>query len=234
MTESRTVPGRGPRRSSIGSGGRSTDLAVEIPSWGFVNTGHAVPGFPADRRAARRIREGRRRRDGRPLHGDRQDRGAPHPVGHRRRLRGTCRVRVRAWHPDRRHQLEHVPGRGLQARLAVPSGRPRPAQGDRRDRPLLRDRSRDGLRHREGLAVGRDQLPRPGRLPGAPPTADRGPARGLRGLAGQRTDGPRVQALRAGVLPHRCPGLGPVAVGLRAPRRAGARSASTPATTRWP
>ena len=56
-------------------------------------------------------------------------------------------------------------------------GRRRAAQGDRRDRHLLRHRPADRLRHREGLAVGRHQLPGPGRLPGAPPAADRRPAR---------------------------------------------------------
>ena len=39
----------------------TTDLAVETPSWGFGNTGHALQGLSAAGRPARPVREGRRR-----------------------------------------------------------------------------------------------------------------------------------------------------------------------------
>ena len=97
----------------------------------------------------------------------------------------------------------------------------RAPQGDRRTSSRCCDIARaDRVRHRQGLAGRRHQLSRPGRLPGAPAEADRRPQGGVRGAPRQRADGARVQALRAGLLPHGRAGLGPVAVGLPAPRRA--------------
>ena len=107
---------------------------------------HAVPRLPAGRRPAGRLREGRGRGHGRPLHRDREDRRAAHPVGRRSTTSARWPPSRGAWHPHRRHQLEHVPGRGLQARVAVATRR-RP-YGARRSThivALLRDRpSRPG------------------------------------------------------------------------------------------
>ena len=199
----------------------TTELAVEIPSWGFVNTGTRFRVFPQAGRAAGRLREGRGRGHGRALHGDREDGRAAHPVGHGRRLR-------RRWRRSRRSAGSASAGinsntfqdEDYKLGSLLPPVGGGAAQGDRRHRRLLRDRPADRVGHREGLALGRHQLSRPGRLPGAPPAADRLAHGGLRGPPRQRPDGPRVQALRAGLLPHRRAGLGPVAVGLPAPRRA--------------
>ena len=235
MTDRPNGPGdRAAIRARPASAGPSTDLAVEIPSWGFVNTGTRFRVFPqTGRPARRRSRRSKTRRRSPATPGIAQDGRAAHPVGRGRRLRRPGGLRRGAGIRHRRHQLQHVPGRGLQARLAVP-----PVARVRRKaidahRRVLRDRARDRLGHRQGLAVGRHELPGSGRLPGAAPAAHRGAARGLRGAAA-RTPGccsSTSSTSRRSTTPmcrtgaSRCRSASTSA--------SGPRSASTPATTRW-
>ena len=64
---------------------------------------HAFQGVRPEGRAARPVREGRRRRPGPSLHRGRPDRGAPHPVGPGRRLHRSRRSRrgPAAWRSGR-------------------------------------------------------------------------------------------------------------------------------------
>ena len=83
----------------------------------------ALQGVRPEGRAARPVREGRRRRPGPPLHRGRADRRAPHPVGPGRRLRrpGPSRRRPAA---SRLGTINSnvVPGRRLHARQRLPPG----------------------------------------------------------------------------------------------------------------
>ena len=132
----------------------------------------------------------------------------------------------------RHDQLQHLPGRRLQARRPDPHRRQDPPEGDR---PPLRVPRRDG---RDRLARPQDLARRGHQLPRARPTCA-GRQDRLAGLAGDdlragrggAAPGARVQVLRAGVLPHRRPGLGHVVRPGQRAGRAGRRSAWTPATT---
>ena len=203
------------------------------PVVGLREHGDSLPGLPAGGRAADGLREDRRRGDRQPVHRHRGFRLSPHPLGPGGRLRGARGLRRRARPADRRDQQQHVPGRGLQARLDLQPGPPGPGQGRRRDRRVLRDRGGHERPGRQGLAGRRHQLPGPGRpaLAASPPR--RGPPGSVRPPAGRRPPVPRVQALRARPLLHGRPGLGPVARGLPPARRSGWASAWTPATTPW-
>ena len=117
-------------------------------------------------------------------------------------------------------QLQHLPGRRLQARQPDQRRRGDPPQGDRPQPRVHRDHEQDGLARPEGLARRRHQLPRPGRHPRPPGLARRGTRRDLRAALGGPAAGAGVQVLRAGVLPHRRPRLGHVVRPLHGPRRA--------------
>ena len=169
----------------------------------------AVPGLPPGRACPDGVREDRRRRDGQPLHRDCGLGLAPHPVGQGRRLRRPRGLRGGARPPDRRHQQQHLPGRGLQARVGLQPGPARPGQGRGRHRRVLRDRPGDERPGGQGLARRRHQLPGPGRPALAPSPPRGGPQGGLRGAAGRRPHVPGVQALRARPIRHRRAGLGP-------------------------
>ena len=135
---------------------------------GVRELGHPLQGLRPAGRAARPVREGRRRRPGPPAHRAGAVGRAAHPVGPRRRLRQAAPPRRGPRRPPRHDQHEHVPGRRLHARQPVPRRRAGPGQGDR---PRARVRRHHG-RHRQprpqGLAARRPQLPGPGR-PARPP-----------------------------------------------------------------
>ena len=78
----------------------------------------------------------------------------------------------------------------------------------------------DRLEGRQGLAGRRHQLPGPGRLPRPTQAPHRRLEGDLSGASRERPPVPRVQAVRAGLLSHRRPGLGPGADGLPARGRA--------------
>ena len=105
-------------------------------------------------------------------------------------------------------------------------------QGDRAQPRLRRRDGRDRLARPQDLARRRHQLPRPGRHPGPPGLAGRGPRRDLRPARRRPAAGARVQVLRAGVLPHGRARLGHVVRPRARPSATGRWSASTPATTR--
>ena len=105
-------------------------------------------------------------------------------------------------------QLEHLPGRRLHARERLPPRRARPPQGDRPPARLHRHHGRDRVARPQAVVRGRDELPRPGRHPGAPGPPRRGARRGPRPARAGPADGPRVQVLRAVVLHDGRPRLG--------------------------
>ena len=90
----------------------------------------------------------------------------------------------------------------------------------------------DRLARPEDLARRRHQLPRPGRHARPAGLAGRSAAPDLRPARRRPAAGAGVQVLRAGVLPHRRPGLGHVVRPRAPPSATGPWSASTPATTR--
>ena len=120
--------------------------AIELPSWAFGNSGHAVQGVRPAGRASRPVREDRRRR--------RRCTGSPGSapsvalhipwdrVDDYDKLAGARRGPRR---PARHHQHQHVPGRRLQARQPRPRRRAGAGQGDR---PHARVRRHHG-RHRQ-------------------------------------------------------------------------------------
>ena len=207
--------------------------AIEVPSWAYGNSGtrFKVFGSPGTPRTV--AGEDRGRRAGAPVHRARADRRPAHPVGPGRRLRRAPRVRRGPRRRARHDQLQHVPGRRLQARRAHPHRPEDPAEGDRPPLRVHRRHERHRVARPEDLAGRGHQLPGPGRH--ARPS---GPARRESLAHDLRADrrgpaaGARVQVLRAGVLPHRRPGLGHVVRPRGRPRRPGRSSASTPATTR--
>ncbi len=150
---------------------------IEIPSWGFVNTGTRFRVFP-QQGVPRSVFE-------------KIDDAAT--VNRYTGIAGSVSLHI-PWDKvddyaglaayagerglrHRRHQQQHVPGRGLQARVDLQPGRARAREGRGRDHRVLRDRRRDERPGGQGLAGRRHQLPGPGRPALAPPPAGRGPAR---------------------------------------------------------
>ena len=210
-------------------------LNIEIPSWGFVNTGTRFRVFPQPGVPRTVVREDRRRGHRQPVHGDRG-------LGRRSTSRGTGSTTTRRSRPTRRERGLRIGGINSNTfqdedyklgSLCHP-GRARPGEGRRGpSSSAARSPAATGSKAvkvwlGDGTNYpGQDDLRwRRHRL-----------VEGLREvyphLPGGRAPVPRVQALRAGPLLHRRPGLGPGARGLPRGRRAGRRSASTPATTRW-
>ena len=91
--------------------GRLGELAIEVPSWAFGNSGtrfkvFGTPGTP------RTIQE--KMADAAKVHeltGLAPTRGAAHPLGQGRRLRGPAEYRRGPRRGPRHHQLQHLPGR---------------------------------------------------------------------------------------------------------------------------
>ena len=199
-------------------------LAIEVPSWAYGNSGtrfkvFGTPGHPAHRRG-----EDRRRRDGAPVHRPRADRRAAHPVGPGRRLRQAQGVRrgPRACalgtinsntFQDDDYKLGSLTHADPEVRAQGGPAQPRLHRGDGRDR----------LARPQDLARRRHQLPRPGRHARPPGLARRGAADDLRPARRRPAAGAGVQVLRAGVLPHRRPGLGHVVRPRDRPGRQGDR-----------
>ena len=189
---------------------RLGELGDRGPVLGLRQLRHPVQGVRHPRHPAHRRGEDRRRRDRAPLHRPRAHRGAPHPVGPGRRLRRAGGVRQGAGRRARHDQLQHLPGRRLQARRADPHRLAGAAEGDRPPLRVHRGDARRPARGPEDLARRGHQLPRPGRHACPPGPARRGPAHHLRPARRGPAARARVQVLRAGVLPHRRPGLGHV------------------------
>ena len=199
--------------------GRLESLAIEVPSWAYGNSGtrfkvFGSPGTP------RTVEE--KIADAAAVH--RFTGLAPSVALHIPWDLVDDYGKLRAYAEDhgvapRHHQLQHVPGRRLQARQPD-QRRPRDPQEGRAAQPRLhRGHERHRLARPEDLARRRHQLPRPGRHPDPPGLAGRGPRRDLRPDRRGPAAGAGVQVLRAGVLPHRRAGLGHVVRALRRPRR---------------
>ena len=210
------------------------DAADRAPVVGVRQLGHAVQGLPPGGRAARPVREDRRRGAGPPLHGRRADGRAPHPVGQGRRLRRPRRPRPRAGRRPRDDQLEHVPGQRLHAGQRLPPRRPRPPQGRRPPARVRRHHGRDRVARPQAVVRGRHQLPGPGRHPRPPGPPRRVAARSS--TTGWATDQRLVLEYKlfepAVLHAPTCPTGAPSLVHCLALGDEGHGRASTPATTR--
>ena len=193
----------------------------------------ALQGLRPEGRAARPVREGRRRRPGPPVHRRRAD-------ASRSTSRGTGSTTTPtspATPPTlgvapRDDQLERLPGRRLHARQRLQPGSAGPPQGARPPPRLHRHHGRDRLARPQAVVLGRDELPRPGRHPRPPGPPRRGARRGLR-PARRRTSGCCSSTSSSSRRSTRwtCPtgGRRTSTASRPGPRR---RSSSTPATTR--
>ena len=192
-----------------------------------------VQGLRPEGRAARPVREGRRRRAGPPLHRGRADasrstsRGTgstttpSSPVTPPTSGSASGTINSNVFQDD-----DYMLGQRLQPRSA------RPPQGARPPPRLHRHHGCDRLARPEAVVRRRDELPRPGRHPRPPGPARRGARGRLRPARAGPADAARVQVLRAVVLHDGRPGLGHRLRPVRRRRAEGARSSSTPATTR--
>ena len=212
-------------------------FAIELPSWGFANTGTRFGKFlqPA---AATTIEE--KFSDAGQVHA--LTGACPTVALHvlwdlaerrrrrRRRARGCgARAGVRAG----RHQPEPLSGSGLQVRLVRQSRR----RGPRSARVAALPRQRRDRRARSAAATSRCGSPTARTIPARPTSAqrkrwfDEGLARVHAALDPRPAAARRVQAVRAGVLSHRHRRLGHgAAARARAPGRR-RRCWSTPAIT---
>ena len=207
---------------------------IELPSWAFGNSGHPVQGVRPEGRAARPVREDRRRRPGPPLHRRRADGRPPHPVGQGRRLRRPRPPRRRPAASRLGHdQLEHVPGRRLHARQRLPPRRPRPPEGRRPPARLRRHHGRDRLARPQAVVRRRHELPGPGRHPRPPGPAGRGARR--RSTPGSAPDQRMVleyKLFEPSFYTMDVPDWGTAFAHCLRARAEGEGRASTPATTR--
>ena len=195
--------------------------AIEVPSWAYGNSGTRFKVFGSPGHAAHGRGEDRRRGHRAPVHRARAERGAAHPLGPGRRLRRAAGVRRGAGRRAGHDQLQHLPGRRLQARRAHPHRRQDPAEGDRPPLRVHRRDGRDRLARPQDLAGRGVQLPGPGRhARPAGPAGGEPRASSTSGCRGPAA-GARVQVLRAGVLPHRRARLGHGVRPGRGPRRPG-------------
>ena len=207
------------------------DLSIELPSWAFGNSGtrfkvfaqQGVPRDPYEKVA-----------DAAQVHrftGVAPTRGAAHPVGPGRRLRDLAKhaadlgVRLGTINSNVFQDDDYMLGSVCQPRCAGP------AQGHRPPARVHRHHGCDRVARPQAVVRRRHELPGPGRHPRPPGPARPRRCRGLRPARDGPADGPRVQALRAGVLHDRRPRLGNRLHPLRRPRARRRRSSSTPATT---
>lgn len=161
---------------------------------------YALQGVRAGRGAPDPVREARRRGEGPRVHRNRARGVAAHPLGPGGRLRRARRVREGPLPGARGDQLQHVPGRRLQARQRLSPGREDPCQGPGPSAGVRRHHGRDRLAGPEALVRGRHQLPRPGRHRRPPGPAGRGAGRGVRTPRRRPAAAAGVQVLRARLL----------------------------------
>ena len=188
--------------------GKLGALEIETPSWGLRQLRHPVPRLSVAGRRADGLGANRRRRARSPAHGLLPVGRAPHPLGPRRRLARSSRLRRRAGDPDRRDQPEHVRRGRLPARQLLPPRRAGSRAGTRSLPRVRRDREPGRLDDDQPLARGRDELSRPGRPPRPARQARRRPREPRRKPAARDAPARRVQVLRAGLLQHRSARLG--------------------------
>ncbi len=192
------------------------------PVQGVRHPGHPAHGRGEDRRRGHRA----------PVHRPGAVRGAAHPVGPGRRLRRAADLRRGAGRRARHHQLQHLPGRRLQARRADPHRRQDPAEGDRPPLRVHRRHARDRLAGPQDLAGRGLELPGAGRHARPAGPAGREPGGDLRAAA-RRTSGwcsSTSSSSRRSTTPT-CP-TGARRTPRSPPSATAPWSASTPATTR--
>lgn len=185
---------------------------------GVRQLGHPLQGVRPARCPARPLRETGRRGEGARVHRRGPDRRPAHPVGPGRGLRRAGGARREAGRADRRDQLQHLPGRRLQAGQHLPPRRGGAPEGRRPPAGVRRHHGRHRLARPEAVVRRRHELPGTGRHPVPAGPAGRGPGRGVRAARRGAADAPGVQALRAGVLHDGRAGLGH---GVRALSQAG-------------
>ena len=232
----RTAPdGDGGKRDQSAGHRRSAGdrRRIELPSWAFGNSGHAVQGVRPGGRPARPVREDRRRRAGPPLHRRRPDRRAAHPVGQGRRLRRprpprrataaspsarSTRTRSRTTTTCSAASAIRTRGSGARPSTTCSSASTSWTRPGRATSSCGSPTGRT-TRARTTSAARQDRL--------AESLADR-----LRPARAGPADGARVQALRAVVLHDGRARLGHGAASTASRSGPRPRSSSTPATTR--
>ena len=200
------------RHRTSSSRARSTRFRIELPSWGFANTGTRFGKFlqPA---AATTIEEklatpARCTRS--PALSDGRLARAVGPSRRARRMSSACASRrARAGVRAGRDQSESLSGSGLQVRLVRQSGR----RGPRRARSTTASTA-SRSRGASAAATSRCGSPTARTIPARPDIRERkrwfaeGLAERARGPRTGSADARRIQAVRAGVLSHRHRRLG--------------------------
>ncbi len=200
---------------------------------GLRQLGDAVQGLRPAGRRPRPVREDRRRRDRQPLHRLRADRGAPHPVGPGRPLRGprassppTQGIGIGSINANMFQDEDYRLG-------SVCNPDPRdPPQGHRPPARVRRDRGADRFAAPDAVVRRRHQLRGPGLDRGAPGPPRGGARRDVRGDAREPHDAARVQDLRARLLLRRTCPTGARACCTACASATARRCWSTPATMR--
>ena len=187
-------------------------FAIETPSWGYANTGTRFGKFlqAVRRHHDRGEAAGRRRRCTSTPAAARPSPSTSFGISRRARLDGrgeATRGEVRR--PHRRDQPECVSGPDLQARLA---GQPRTG-GARRPRSqhildCVEIQHETGSRDLSLWFADGTNYPGHGQHPAAPAVVRRGAARRSHAAMRPGSDARGVQAVRAGLLPHRHRRLG--------------------------
>ena len=208
--------------------------AIEVPSWAFGNSGtrfkvFGQPGHPAHRRG-----EDRRRRAGAPVHRARADASRCTSRG----TRSTTTPRSRAYAEDHGVALGTINSNTFQDDDYKLGSADPPRPGGPRSKAIdhhlecIDIMDATGSRDLKIWLADGTNYPGQDDMRGRQDRLAEALADDLRPARRRPAAGAGVQVLRAGVLPHRRPGLGHV-VRPRAPRSATGRwSASTPATTR--
>ena len=217
----RSTPHDHPRHTPRRRRPRPRRVLHRGPQLGLRQLRHPLQGVRHARHPARPLREDRRRRADPCLHRVRAARLAALPLGQGRGLRRAAGVRRRTGHDAGHDQLQHLPGRRVQVRLPHPRRQVRAASGDRPPSRVHRRHARHRLEGDEDLAGRRHELRRSGLDPGPSGPPGGVPPGDLPGPRGRRAPGAGVQVLRAGVLSHRCSGLGHEPAALPGPRREG-------------
>ena len=199
-------------------------------------TATRAPGSRCSRRRACRATRTRRSPTRRPVHrftGVAPTRGAAHPVGPGRRLRASS-PRTRRTSASRSAPSTPTSSRTTTTCSAASPTRTRGVRRKAIDHLLECVDIMDATGSRDLKLWFSDgtNYPGPGRHARPAGPARRGAARGVRPARRRPADAAGVQALRAGVLHDRRARLGHRVRALPRARRAGARSSSTPATTR--
>lgn len=170
--------------------GRPQDPGSRDAVVGVRELGNPLQGVRPARGPPQSFRKAGRRGEGARVHGGRAHRGDAHPLGPGRGLRGAREARRGARADPRRDQLQHLPGRRLQAGQRLPPGRRGAQEGRGPSAGMRRHHGRHGFEGPEAVVRGRYELSRPGRPPGPPGPPLRGPRPGVRASRRRPADAP--------------------------------------------